>query len=266
MRLRDKVIIVTGGTSGIGRAIAERAVFEGARVVVHGIERSDGEAVVAQLGRSAALHLDDLIDAARRNRRRRRLLARRRITANQRRGGGHGTVLLDWAKSQQDRSEIALWCRMPKLAAFPKAYMNALVRDGTMTLREWVDLAAPLGVDGLEERLRGVALRYFCDLGRSRRRQLAGDLDAVSLLPLFTGGKITTAKARELYFARRDGGPLAGKTYEALIRGDWQRMQNDPFSPFELYNLREDPGEKHNVIAQQAAVANELKAALRAHI
>lgn len=39
---------------------------------------------------------------------------------------------------------------MPRLAAFPKAYMRALVRDGTMTLREWVDLAAPLGVDGLE--------------------------------------------------------------------------------------------------------------------
>jgi sugar phosphate isomerase/epimerase len=39
---------------------------------------------------------------------------------------------------------------MPKLAVFPKAFMRALVRDGTMTLREWVDLAAPLGVDGLE--------------------------------------------------------------------------------------------------------------------
>jgi sugar phosphate isomerase/epimerase len=39
---------------------------------------------------------------------------------------------------------------MPRLSAFPKAFMRALVRDGTMTLREWVDLAAPLGVDGLE--------------------------------------------------------------------------------------------------------------------
>jgi sugar phosphate isomerase/epimerase len=39
---------------------------------------------------------------------------------------------------------------MPRLSAFPKAYMRALVRDGTMTLREWVDLAAPLGVQGLE--------------------------------------------------------------------------------------------------------------------
>jgi sugar phosphate isomerase/epimerase len=39
---------------------------------------------------------------------------------------------------------------MPQLAAFPKAYMRALCRDGTMTLREWAELAAPLGIDGLE--------------------------------------------------------------------------------------------------------------------
>ena len=39
---------------------------------------------------------------------------------------------------------------MPKLAAFPKAFMRALCKDGTMTLREWVDLAAPLKIDGLE--------------------------------------------------------------------------------------------------------------------
>src|SRR6266481_2840600 len=39
---------------------------------------------------------------------------------------------------------------MPRLAAFPKAFMKPLCRDGSMTLREWVDLAAPLGLDGLE--------------------------------------------------------------------------------------------------------------------
>jgi NAD(P)-dependent dehydrogenase (short-subunit alcohol dehydrogenase family) len=64
MRLAQKVIIVTGSTSGIGKAIAARAVAEGARVLVHGIERSDGEKLVASLGARAALHLDDLADPA----------------------------------------------------------------------------------------------------------------------------------------------------------------------------------------------------------
>ena len=39
---------------------------------------------------------------------------------------------------------------MPQLAAFPKAFMQQLCNDGTMKLQEWVDLAEPLGLDGLE--------------------------------------------------------------------------------------------------------------------
>ena len=39
---------------------------------------------------------------------------------------------------------------MPKLAAFPKAYMQALCKDGSMRLAEWFELACGLGVDGLE--------------------------------------------------------------------------------------------------------------------
>ncbi|MCD0463264.1 sugar phosphate isomerase/epimerase family protein [Roseiconus lacunae] len=39
---------------------------------------------------------------------------------------------------------------MPKLAAFPKAFMTALCKDGSMTVAEWIQLAADLQVDGLE--------------------------------------------------------------------------------------------------------------------
>jgi sugar phosphate isomerase/epimerase len=39
---------------------------------------------------------------------------------------------------------------MPRLAAFPKAFMQALCKDGTMTVSEWIDLAAKLDIDGLE--------------------------------------------------------------------------------------------------------------------
>jgi sugar phosphate isomerase/epimerase len=39
---------------------------------------------------------------------------------------------------------------MPQLAAFPKAYMKALCKDGSMTVSEWIQLAATLDIDGLE--------------------------------------------------------------------------------------------------------------------
>jgi sugar phosphate isomerase/epimerase len=39
---------------------------------------------------------------------------------------------------------------MPKLAAFPKAFMQALCKDGTMRVSEWIALASELDIDGLE--------------------------------------------------------------------------------------------------------------------
>jgi NAD(P)-dependent dehydrogenase (short-subunit alcohol dehydrogenase family) len=61
MRLENKVIIVTGSTTGIGKAIALRCVKEGARVVVNGLEKEWGEAVVAEAGdNNAVLHIEDI--------------------------------------------------------------------------------------------------------------------------------------------------------------------------------------------------------------
>jgi NAD(P)-dependent dehydrogenase (short-subunit alcohol dehydrogenase family) len=47
MKLKDKTVIVTGGASGIGRAMAERFAAEGARVAVADLA-GDGAAAVAQ--------------------------------------------------------------------------------------------------------------------------------------------------------------------------------------------------------------------------
>jgi NAD(P)-dependent dehydrogenase (short-subunit alcohol dehydrogenase family) len=60
MRLKDKVIIVTGSTTGIGKAIAIRCVQEGARVVIHGLEEEWGKEVLSALGNdNALLHIED---------------------------------------------------------------------------------------------------------------------------------------------------------------------------------------------------------------
>ncbi|MGD9719705.1 MAG: oxidoreductase [Pirellulales bacterium] len=64
MRLQDKVILVTGSTTGIGEAIARRAIAEGASVLIHGRDAERGKALVAELGSRAALHVDDIADPA----------------------------------------------------------------------------------------------------------------------------------------------------------------------------------------------------------
>ncbi len=61
MRLQNKVIIVTGSCTGIGKAIAKRCVQEGAKVVIHGLEQELGEALLAELGEeNATLHIEDI--------------------------------------------------------------------------------------------------------------------------------------------------------------------------------------------------------------
>jgi len=62
MRLKDKAIIITGSTTGIGQAIARRCVAEGAQVLIHGLEEDLGREMVNELGDAASLHIDDLAD------------------------------------------------------------------------------------------------------------------------------------------------------------------------------------------------------------
>jgi NAD(P)-dependent dehydrogenase (short-subunit alcohol dehydrogenase family) len=64
MRLDNKIILITGSVTGIGKAIAKRCVAEGAKVVIHGLEADLGHETLAELGTDkAVLVLQDLADA-----------------------------------------------------------------------------------------------------------------------------------------------------------------------------------------------------------
>ncbi|MEM7013938.1 MAG: SDR family oxidoreductase [Verrucomicrobiota bacterium] len=67
MRFHEKVIIVTGSTTGIGKAIAKSCVEEGAFVLLHGLEEDLGNEVIDEINAErsqVSLIVEDLADPA----------------------------------------------------------------------------------------------------------------------------------------------------------------------------------------------------------
>lgn len=47
--LKDKVVVITGGSRGIGQAVAEAVIEQGASVVIGDILDSEGEALIKEM-------------------------------------------------------------------------------------------------------------------------------------------------------------------------------------------------------------------------
>lgn len=56
MRMMDKVVLVTGGAAGIGKATALRFAEEGAKVIICDVNESVGQETCGQLGEDAAFY------------------------------------------------------------------------------------------------------------------------------------------------------------------------------------------------------------------
>lgn len=91
-------------------------------------------------------------------------------------------------------------------------------------------------------------------------------IDGMSILSVLKGNPPSPAIAeRTLFFVRREGGPTAGFSTHAVRRGDWKLVYNTPYTPFELYNLKQDPKEETDLSQKAPRIRNEMIKALKIH-
>ena len=62
MRLKNKVILVTGSTTGIGEGMVRVFAREGAKVMIHGRRKDAAQALAAELGEAAAFFCIGALD------------------------------------------------------------------------------------------------------------------------------------------------------------------------------------------------------------
>ncbi|MCA9202130.1 MAG: sulfatase-like hydrolase/transferase, partial [Planctomycetales bacterium] len=145
-------------------------------------------------------------------------------------------------------------------------------RDGKQSMYEgglrvpacavWPGRIAPGG----ETDAVGLTMDLFPTVCEAAGAKFEHAIDGVSLLDVFEG-RASSTPPRDLFFHRREGGvQYGGLIINAVRRGPWKLLQNSPFAPQELYNLADDPGERHDLAAENTGKFRELAAALRVQV
>jgi arylsulfatase A-like enzyme len=101
----------------------------------------------------------------------------------------------------------------------------------------------------------------ICDAAGAKIRH---KIDGASILPTLLG-EPQASEDRLLFWVRREGGDYGGRAYYAARYGDFKLLQNTPFEPLQLYNLKDDSQEK-TPLDRKHPMYNKLFSALQAHI
>lgn len=149
---------------------------------------------------------------------------------------------------------------------------NGDLRDGKQSMYEG-GLKVPTGVvwkdhikPNTETDFMAMTMDLFPTVCEATGVKVPEGLESVSILPILEG-KTQAPLRKHWFFRRREGGNrYGGKTIEAVRSGDWKLLQNSPFAPLELYNLKTDPLETRDLAEKNRKKFNELSTLLRAEI
>jgi arylsulfatase A-like enzyme len=105
-------------------------------------------------------------------------------------------------------------------------------------------------------------LPTLCELADVKVNQ---EIDGHNLAPVWLKGASGDAD-RTMIWVRREGGARnQGRAYYAIRQGNWKLLQNQPFEPMMLLDLKADPYEK-NPLPAEGKIAKQLSAKLMKHI
>lgn len=149
---------------------------------------------------------------------------------------------------------------------------NGNLRDGKQSVYEG-GLKVPTAIvwpsqiaKGTKTAFTAMSMDLLPTLFEAAEIQIPSSIDGRSFLPTLKGVTQTPLR-NQMFFSRREGGMrYGGKTIEAVISGNWKLLQNSPFAPLELYNLKQDPNESNNLANKRPKQMNALNSMLRRQI
>ena len=110
-----------------------------------------------------------------------------------------------------------------------------------------------------------LTMDLFATICEAAGIQIEHEIDGRSILPTLMG-KEQAEDNHTLFWVRREGGSqYDGRACYAARQGDFKLLQNSPFEPMELYNLKDDPKEQ-KPLGRKHPMYNKLFAALQGHV
>ncbi|MCA9086263.1 MAG: sulfatase-like hydrolase/transferase [Planctomycetaceae bacterium] len=181
---------------------------------------------------------------------------------------GVGKVLETLQANGQARNTIVVFSS-DNGGDLPPGANNGPLRDGKQSVYEG-GLRVPTAVvwpgqiqAGSRSEFRAMSMDILPTLFEAAGIHSDMMIDGRSFLPTILGRDQEELR-QQWFFCRREGGlRYGGKSIEAVIEGPWKLLQNSPFEPLELYNLKADPFETTNLAAKNPKMVNQLNAALR---